>query len=37
MPGKRKKVKSTAFSEFVRNGSDKEKRKIFDKVIIESV
>ncbi|ATD02817.1 MULTISPECIES: hypothetical protein [Pseudoalteromonas] len=33
----REKVKSTPFSEFVRNGSAKEKRKFFDKVIKETV
>ncbi len=32
-----KKVKSTPFSEFVRNASSKEKRKFFDKVIKETV
>ncbi len=33
----REKVKSTPFSEFVRNASSKEKRKLFDKVIKETV
>ena len=33
----REKVKSTPFSEFVRNGSAREKRKFFDKVIKETV
>ncbi len=33
----REKVKSTPFSEFVRNASSKEKRKFFDKVIKETV
>jgi hypothetical protein len=33
----REKVKSTPFSEFVRNGSSKDKRKFFDKVIKETV
>ena len=33
----REKVKSTPFSEFVRNGSSKDKRNFFDKVIKESV
>ena len=33
----RKKVHSSPFSDFFRNVSSKEKRKIFDKVIKESV
>ncbi|XPF95755.1 hypothetical protein ACM9HF_06980 [Colwellia sp. RE-S-Sl-9] len=33
----REKVKSTPFSEFVRNASSKDKRKFFDKVIKETV
>jgi len=33
----REKVKSTPFSEFVRNSSAKDKRKFFDKVIKETV
>ncbi len=33
----REKVKSTPFTEFVRNSSAKEKRKFFDKVIRETV
>ena len=33
----REKVKSTPFTEFVRNSSAKEKRKFFDKVIKETV
>jgi uncharacterized FlgJ-related protein len=33
----REKVKSTPFSDFVRNGSSKEKRKFFDKVIKETI
>ena len=33
----REKVKSTPFSEFVRNSSAKEKRKFFDNVIKETV
>lgn len=34
---RRKKVTSTAFSEFVRNASAKEKRKFFDKVVRETI
>jgi uncharacterized FlgJ-related protein len=34
---KREKVKSTPFSDFIRNASAREKRKVFDKVIKESV
>lgn len=33
----REKVKSTPFSEFVRNSSSKDKRKFFDQVIKETV
>jgi len=33
---KRRKVKSTAFSDFVRNASSREKRKFFAKVIEEA-
>ena len=33
----REKVKSTPFSEFVRNSSSREKRKFFDKVIKDTV
>ncbi len=33
----REKVKSTPFSEFVRNSSSKDKRKFYDKVIKETV
>ncbi|MCT8857497.1 hypothetical protein K5M76_09815 [Shewanella xiamenensis] len=34
---KRRKVKSTAFSDFVRNASFMEKRKFFAKVIEEAI
>lgn len=34
---KREKVKSTPFSEFVRNASSSEKRKFFDKVVKETI
>ena len=34
---KREKVKSTPFSDFVRNASSREKRKFFDKVIKETI
>jgi type III secretory pathway component EscR len=33
----REKVSSTPFSDFVRNATSKEKRKLFDKVIKETV
>lgn len=33
---KRRKVKSTAFSDFVRNASFREKRKFFTKIIEEA-
>jgi uncharacterized FlgJ-related protein len=33
----REKVKSTPFSDFVRHGSSREKRKFFDKVIKEAI
>jgi len=36
-PKAREKVESTPLSEFVRNASSKEKRKLFDRVIKESV
>ena len=34
---KREKVKSTPFSEFVRNANSGEKRKFFDKVVKETI
>lgn len=34
---KRDKVSSTAFSEFVRNASSREKRKFFDQVVLETI
>lgn len=34
---KREKVKSTPFSEFVRNAKSGEKRKFFDKVVKETI
>ena len=34
---KRRKVKSTAFSDFVRNASFREKRKFFTKIIEEAI
>lgn len=34
---KREKIKSTPFSDFVRNASSREKRKFFDKVIKETI
>ncbi|NYR11092.1 hypothetical protein HC000_01045 [Pseudoalteromonas sp. MIP2626] len=34
---KREKVKSTPFSDFVRNASSREKRKFFDKVIKDTI
>lgn len=37
MQNKRNKVKSTAFSDFVRHSSSKEKRKFFDKIVRETI
>ncbi len=37
MQAARKKVKSTPFSDFVRNASSQEKKKFFEKIIKESV
>lgn len=34
---KRDKVKSTAFSDFVRHASSREKKKFFDKIVKETI
>lgn len=34
---KRNKVKSTAFSDFVRHASSREKKKFFDKIVKETI
>lgn len=34
---KRDKVKSTAFSDFVRHASSRDKKKFFDKVVRETI
>ncbi|EKF9299676.1 hypothetical protein O1D87_000963 [Vibrio cholerae] len=34
---KRDKVKSTAFSDFVRHASSRDKKKFFDKVVKETI
>ncbi len=37
MFAKREKVKSTAFSDFVRNASSRDKKKFFDKIVKEAI
>ncbi|MCT8982649.1 hypothetical protein N4S66_19525 [Shewanella algae] len=37
MLAKRDKVKSTAFSDFVRHASSREKKKFFDKIVKETI
>ncbi|MEE1982154.1 hypothetical protein [Shewanella xiamenensis] len=37
MLAKRERVKSTAFSDFVRNASSREKKKFFDKIVKETI
>ncbi|ABI38788.1 MULTISPECIES: hypothetical protein [Shewanella] len=37
MLSKRERVKSTAFSDFVRNASSREKKKFFDKIVKETI